>query len=81
MFWSLTPRQTHRHFKAFERRVIREHNDRAWAVHTVASLFRCDPKKFVRLDDLRISERRRKKSWQEIKAALLFAMPPDATRN
>lgn len=68
------------HFKAFERRLIREHNERAWAIHALASLQRADPQKpLPSLDKLRIGPRR-KRTWQEIKAALLFAMPPNPTR-
>jgi hypothetical protein len=59
MFWSLTPRQTHRCFMAFERRQIREHNERAWAVHTAAALSRCDPKKFPHLRKLQVADGRR----------------------
>lgn len=35
---------------------------------------------FIKLDKLLVGQPARRKTWQEIKAALLFAMPPNPTR-
>lgn len=36
---------------------------------------------FTKLDKLLVGQPVRRKSWQELKAVLMFALPPNATKN
>lgn len=77
LFWSLTPRQVETHFSAYrkrhrvERNMLMETSFRA----ALAPHMKTTPK----LRDLLIPDEeapRRRQSWQEMKAALMLAIPP-----
>lgn len=76
MFWRLTPRRLKLYLDAGNRRLRREHNDRmvqAWWIAVIPN-----SKKPVKLQDLLIDAdvRPKARDWRELKAALLWAMPP-----
>jgi hypothetical protein len=66
-FWRKTPRQIAINFKGRASQLTREHNERAWFAHTIASLERS--KRIPALKTLLLDERDRKpQSWQDMKA-------------
>jgi hypothetical protein len=68
-FWRSTPRQIEASFKASERRLAREHNERAWLAWHGAALGRS--KKMPPLRDLLARTRgAERKGWQQQLAAL-----------
>lgn len=77
LFWSLTPRQVETHFAASQKRNRYEHNrmmKAAWYSGSVQPLVKPPP-----LSDMLLPEDaapKRRQTWQEMKAALMLAMPP-----
>lgn len=69
MFWRKTPRQIVVVMTGHQRRLIREHNERAWSVWTAEALRRS--KKLPPLRRLQAREprsQRKRQSWQDMKA-------------
>lgn len=79
-FWDMGPAEYVAVLRGANDRIVREHNDRVQAAWLGAQLTAYAPAKshqFPKLEKLLIQEGPRKRqSWQQIKAALMFAMPP-----
>lgn len=62
--------------KGHQRRIIREHNERAWMVHTTEALRRSKKMPSLRRLQARLPrEQRKRQSWQDMKAvAKLLAL-------
>jgi len=77
LFWSLTPRQVETHFAAHRKRHRIERNTlMETAFHAAIAPHM---KKTPKLADLLIPDEdapKRQQSWQEMKAALMLAIPP-----
>jgi hypothetical protein len=62
----LTPREISVRIKGANKRLIREHNDRALLAYNIATLNRVEAKKFPKLDKLMYREpKQRRQNWQE----------------
>jgi hypothetical protein len=76
LFWSLTPRQVETHFAAYRKRHRVERNMlmETSFYAAIAPHMKKTPKlrDFLILDD----EAPKRQSWQEMKAALMLAIPP-----
>lgn len=78
LFWSLTPRQVEAHFAAARKRNRYEHNrlmQAAWFAGSVQPLVKPPRLKDMLLADEDAAPKRRQ-TWQEMKAALMLAIPP-----
>lgn len=80
LFWTLSPRQIDVHLRAYRERCRREHNERmtaAWYAGAIPVM-----KNPPALKDLLNTgpAAHKVQPWQQIKAALLFAMPPRPKR-
>jgi hypothetical protein len=76
-FWSLTPRELALRTKGASRRLRHEHNEQMAIAYIAATLVmatkRPPLKKYLLPED---PGPKRRKSWQEIKAALMLALGP-----
>lgn len=69
MFWRKTPRQIVIVMQGHQRRLVREHNDRAWLAWTTEALRRTKKMPSLRRLQARMPrEARKKQSWQDMKA-------------
>lgn len=78
LFWSITPRQVETHFAAAGQRRRYEHNllmSAAWYSGSVQPLVKPPALTDMLMPDANPKPARRM-SWQEMKAALMLALPP-----
>lgn len=76
MYWQLSPRESEVIVRGTIQRLRREHNDRMTLAYYTAAI--PNSKKPIALRDLLVDleDKPKTQDWRQIKAALLWAMPP-----
>lgn len=76
MYWDLSPREGEVIVSGVLKRLRREHNDRMTQAWWGALFPNSKPALTLKDALIEVDERPKVKDWREIKAALLWAMPP-----